>query len=145
MNFATIEESIINELKAQVAYLRTVETYAGQLEDDIETLPVRFPAAYVAYGGSDFAAGAVGGSGHRETCSFTVFICARNLKGQKEARKTAQGAYDAVKDALDALVNSTFGLDISPLAPARTMLLFASGTMAVYAVEFRTGFEREAT
>lgn len=143
MDFETIEDSIVAELKAQVAYLKTVETYAGQLEEDIDTLPLRFPAAYVAYGGSDFSPGAVGGPDHQETCTLSVFVCARNMKGQKAARKETQGAYDIVTDVLGALANKTFGLDIWPLAPVRTTLLHAGRETAVYAVDFRTSFERD--
>jgi phage gp37-like protein len=141
MDFETIEDSIINELKTQVSYLKTVETYAGQLEQDIEGMPVRFPAAYVAYDGSNFFPGDVGGPGPRETCTFSVFVCARNLKGQKEARKEPGGAYDMVKDLLAALVNKNFGLDIEPVRPMRVSLLFAGKETAIYSLAFITGFE----
>jgi len=141
MDFETIEDAIIEELKSQVAYLKTVETYAGQLEADVETLPLRFPAAYVAYGGSNFSAGAVG-AGHREAAAFSVFVCARSLRGQERARKEAGGAYDAVKDVVSALADRTFGLEIEPLRPVRASLLFAGRETAAYALEFMTGFER---
>jgi phage gp37-like protein len=141
MDFETIEDSIIAELKAQIPYLRSVETYAGQLEDEIEALPLRFPAAYVAYGGSDFAPGEAGSAGRREACAFSVLVGARSLKGQEKARKEAGGAYDAVRDVLAALADKDFGLGIEPLAPMRTSLLFAGRETAVYAVEFRTAFE----
>lgn len=141
MDFETIEDGIIAEITAQVPYLKTVETYAGQLEEDIDTLPLRFPAAYIAYGGSDFAPGGVGGPGQRETCAFSVLVCAKSLKGQEKARKQTGGAYDAVRDVLTALVDKDFGLDIEPLAPVRTGLLFAGRETAVYSVEFRTAFE----
>ncbi len=141
MDFESIEDSIITELKTQITYLKTVETYAGQLEQDIESMPVRFPAAYVAYDGSNFFPGDVGGPGPRETCTFSVFVCAKNLKGQEEARKETGGAYDMVKDVLAALVNKNFGLDIEPVRPMRVSLLFAGRETATYSLAFITGFE----
>lgn len=142
MDFETIEDAVIAEIKAQVAYLKTVETYAGQLERDIETTPLRFPAAYVSYGGSGFSPGDVGSSGHEETVDFSVFICARHLGGQDKARKEAQGAYDIVKDVLAALSDNTLGLDIEPITPMRASLLFSGHETAVYEVSFATKFQR---
>jgi phage gp37-like protein len=141
MDFESIEDSIITELKAQVPYLKTVETYAGQLEQDIEALPVRFPAAYVAYGGSSFAQGDLGSASHRETAAFTVFVCAGDLRGAEAARKGEQGAYEAVRDVLGALINNDFDLETDMLRPVRVSLLFAGGQTAVYAVELMTEFE----
>jgi phage gp37-like protein len=142
MDFETIEDAIIAELKAQVAYLKTVETYAGQIDRELDGLPVRFPAAYVAYGGSNFSPGDVGSSGHGESVVFSVFVCARHLGGQDKARKEAQGAYDTAKDVLAALSNKDLGLDIEPLMPVRASFLYSGRDTAVYKVEFSTGFQR---
>jgi phage gp37-like protein len=142
MDFETIEDAVIAELKAQVAYLKTVETYAGQLEREMDGRPVRFPAAYVSYGGSQFAHGDAGRANHLEVVGFSVYVCARDLGGQDKARKEAQGAYDMVKDVLSALSNKDLGLDIEPLTPVRASLLFAGRETAVYTVEFSTEFER---
>ncbi|MFZ5998054.1 MAG: phage protein Gp37, partial [Nitrospirota bacterium] len=70
MTFEDIEDKIIADLKTLA--FKTVETYAGQLEQDIESLPIMFPAAYVIYGGSDFEW--VDGPNHNESCEFTVLI-----------------------------------------------------------------------
>jgi phage gp37-like protein len=142
MDFETIEDAIIAELKAQVAYLKTVETYAGQIDRELDGLPVRFPAAYVSFGGSGFSPGDVGASGHREAVDFSVLVCARHLGGQDKARKETGGAYDVVKDVLAALANKNLGLDIEPIMPVRASLLFAGRETAVYEVEFSTEFQR---
>lgn len=142
MDFETIEDAIIAELKAQVAYLKTVETYAGQIDRELDGLPVRFPAAYVAYGGSNFSPGDLGSSGHGEVVTFSILVCARHLGGQDKARKDAQGAYDIVKDVLAALSNKDLALDIEPIMPLRVSFLFSDGETAVYRVELSTGFQR---
>lgn len=139
MDFEQVEGKIIAELKLKVTYLRTVETYAGQLEGDIKNLPVKFPAAFVVYGGSEFKP--VDGPNHREQAEFTVIVCAKNLRGGEKARKDAHGAYAMVKDVLAALTNRDFGLDLERLRPVRAALVFAGVGIAVYGVDFQTGFD----
>lgn len=144
MDFKTIEDAIISELKTSVPYLKAVETYAGQLDRDIASLPVRFPAAFVAYEGSNFSAGDLGSSGH-ESCTFSIFVCARDLRGRGETLKGAapgdKGAYDAVNDIVEALEYKSLGLNIEPLKPMRASLLFAGAEVVAYSLAFVTGFE----
>jgi phage gp37-like protein len=140
MDFEQIEDAIINELKTNIAYLKTVETYAGQLEGSLERLPVGFPAVFVVYSGSGYSA--VDGMYHEEKVEFSVLVAARDLKGGEAARKDAHGAYGIVKDVLAVLTNKTFGLDMERLRPVRTQLVFANRTVAVYGIDFRTGFDK---
>jgi|Deesub1362A_J573_1020465.scaffolds.fasta_scaffold00740_18 phage gp37-like protein len=145
MNFEYIEDSIIDALKTAMPYLRTVETYAGQLEDEIERLPVRFPAAYVVYGGSSF--NWIDGPNHQETVEFSVLVAAKNLRGNRAVRKGGsapddRGAYDLINDVLAALTNKTFGLEIERLKPLRVSLVFISRVIAVYGIDFQTSFDR---
>lgn len=139
MDFEQIEDKIIEEIKARVTYIKTVETYAGQLQGDIARLPVNLPAAFVLYGGSEFEL--VDGPNHREQPTFSIALCASNLRGRAEGRKGGQGAYDMVKDVLRALVNKDFGLDIERLRPLRVQLLFANATMTIYGVDLVAGFD----
>lgn len=139
MEFEQIEDRIIEELKKRVSYLETVETYAGQLQGEIASLPVKLPAAFVIYGGSEFEP--VDGPNHREQPTFSVALCASNLRGRAEGRKDDKGAYDLVKDALRALTNKDFGLDIERLRPVRVQLLIANETMTMYGIDLMAGFD----
>ncbi len=139
MDFEQIEDAIINEVRTRVPYLRTVETYAGQLEDDISKLPVRFPAVFIAYGGSDFSW--LDGPSYQEKATFSALLCAKSLRGQEAARKEPQGAYSLIRDVLAALTNRDFGLGIERLSPTRASLVFVSGTLAVYGIDFQTSFD----
>jgi phage gp37-like protein len=139
MDFEQIEDAIINGLKSGVSYLRTVETYAGQLEGDIGKLTIRFPAALVAYGGSGFKR--VDGPNHQESVDFSVLVAAKDLRGSEEAKKKSQGAYDLVKDVLAALTNRSFGLDIERLRPVRVSLVYIGRGVAVYGMDFQTSFD----
>ena len=50
MIFDDIENAIIEEVKTGMTDVKTVESYAGQMElaDDIEKLPITFPAVFVS-------------------------------------------------------------------------------------------------
>ena len=54
MDFEQIENKIVEQLKAGITYAKTIETYAGQLETNINELPIQFPAIYTVYAGSQF-------------------------------------------------------------------------------------------
>ena len=140
MTFEIIEDKIIEKLK-ELPALKTCETYAGQMEGEIERLPVRFPAVFVVYGGSSFEW--VDGPNHREIVDFSVMACAKDLRGNEAMRKEEGGAYGLVNDVLEKLTNEDFGLDIERLRPVKVSLVFISKIMAVYGIDFQTGFDRE--
>jgi phage gp37-like protein len=143
MDFETIEDKIISTLKGEVNHLRTVETYAGQPEGEIEKMPVRFPAAFVIYGGSSFEW--ADGRNHKEAVTFRVLVAARSLRSDAASRKGSDipgdvGAYEMVKNVLTALTNKDFGLDIEMMRPLSTSLVLVRGGVAVYRVDFQTSF-----
>lgn len=136
--FQDIEEAIIGALKASIPAIKTVESWAGQVT--LDTLPLRLPAAFVAYGGSGFSA--VDGPTHRESAEFTVIVAARSMRGDGSERTASQGAYALVQEVLSTLTNEDFGyVEIERLSPARVALLSASGGAAVYGITFQTGFD----
>jgi phage gp37-like protein len=144
MDFEQIEDSIMDALKKDLPYLKSVETYAGQIEAEIEKLPLRSPAAYVVYGGSDL--GWVDGPNYHEKVTFNVLLVTKDLRGNKAARKGGSapgdiGAYQLIKGVLDTLTNRNFDLDIERLQPVRVSLVFMGRTTAVYGIGFQTGFD----
>jgi phage gp37-like protein len=144
MDFEQVEDRIIEKLRDEVSYLRTVETYAGQLEEEIAKLPVLFPSAYVVYGGSTI--NRVDGPTHQETVEFSVLVAAKNMRGGEALRKGSpatggQGVYGMVKDVLKALTNEDFGLDMERLRPLRVSPVFVGKTMAIYGIDFQSSFD----
>jgi phage gp37-like protein len=140
-DFEKVEDAIIERLRDQVPTLRTVETYAGQLEVDLRRLPFRLPAGFVLYGGSDYSP--VDGPNHLERAFFTVYLAARSLRGQEDARKGDEGAYALVKAVLKALVNRNFGLPIEALRPMALRLQMATETLVLYALDLQTEFDTQ--
>jgi phage gp37-like protein len=138
-SFKDIEDGLLAALRENMPYLRTVKTYAGELEADIESLPVKFPAAFVVYGGSDFDL--IDGPGHQESATFSVLAAARSLRSEERARKKDHGAYDIITDVKAALTNRRLGLDMEKLRPFRTSLVYAGRTVVVYGIDFGTSFD----
>lgn len=139
MDFESIEDGIIAELKSKLPYVRSVEPYAGQLEADIEKLPISFPAIFVAYGES--ALEWVDGPNFNEVPRFSVLVAAKNLKGNKAVRKDDGGCYQMIKDVLKTLTNNKLNLEMEKLQPVRVSLVFISKSIAIYGVDFQTNFD----
>ena len=133
MTYAEIEEAVIDALKGNVPGLRSVEPYAGQLEDEIKELAVRLPAAFVVHGGSEFRW--VDGATFRENVEFSVLI-ARRVTG------TDGAAQALMEEALEALCYLNAGDGAERLMPVRAELLFTNRLIAVNAIEFSTAFDR---
>ena len=140
MDFEQVENRIVATLKANIPYAKTVETYAGQLESNIEELPISFPAIYIMYAGSNFEW--VDGRSQCELCTFGVVVVAKNLKGKEALRKDVQGCYQMIKDVLVNITNKKFGLDIALMKPVGVSLLFVSKIIAAYNIEFQTSFDK---
>ncbi len=140
MTFETIEEAIINRLRADMPYARVVESYAGQLENDVSVMMAGFPAVYVVYNGSDYDW--VDAVTHNEAVEFSVIVAAKNLKGNKEARKNDYGCYQMINDVIQSLTNQTFGLEIEKLRPVKVSLVGASKSVSIYGIDYQTNFDR---
>ncbi|MBI5634860.1 MAG: DUF1834 family protein [Nitrospirae bacterium] len=140
MDFEQVEDAIIAEIQTAMPDLGTCETYAGQLEGDLNNLAITYPAVFVSYGGSmlDW----IDMINFNEAVVFNLLVCAENLRGQEAARKdTDTGAYKMIRDVLTALTNKDLGLSIEKLKPVKVSLLFITKSIAVYGIEFQTNFD----
>ena len=132
MTYAGIEEAVIGALKKNVPGLRSVEPYAGQLEEEVEKLAMRFPSAYVVHGGSEFSW--VDGSSYRERLDVSVLVVQRAARGS-----TDRSVLEAV---FEALAHLSPGGQAERLVPVSSTLLFTNRLITVHALEFRSAFDR---
>lgn len=143
MDFTDIETAIKGRITTQLTYAKLVETYAGQLEADMDKLPTSFPAVFVAYRDSTLTW--VDGRSFNDTPVFSVIVASRDLRGPKDLRAGEYGCYRMIKDVLAAISNETFGLSMLPMAPVKVSLIFISRTMAAYGIDFQTNFDTSFT
>lgn len=142
MDFEVIEDAIKTAIRADMAYVGTVETYAGLLEGEIKELAMPFPAVFVSYRGSAFKW--VDGRSFNDAAEFSVIVAAKDLRGSEDLRKGRHGCYRMIKDVLTSVANQRFGLAaIEPLKPVKVSLIFNSKTTAAYAIYFHTNFDTD--
>lgn len=139
MDFETVEDKIVETVKAGIPYLRTVLTYAGDIKKDIAGFSMPLPAVLVSYVRSDFESS--GDPDFEETVVFEILAVSRNLKGPEALRKGAESSYAILKDVLLCLANQDMGLQIERLRPKKVALITADKSTAVYAVTFKTAFD----
>lgn len=134
-----IEDAIIDAVEAiDAVTIRTVKTYQGELEEkDIRRLTAQFPAVYVVYGGSDYAAH---GDRKIERMVYHLIVCDKSLRIEEEARRGGAGnpgTYAMLHAVRDALCGSQAGLsNLTPMALiSETPVWFGDG-LSIYAAEY---------
>lgn len=133
-----IEDAIIAAIREALPDVKTVESYAGQLESDLPKLTSRMPAVFVLYGGDVITRDGYGDATH--ALRFTTMVACKDLRGKRQARTKDGGAYEIIAGVEAALTDSALGLVIDSLTAQRTDLVFASGSVVVYGIEWQTGY-----
>lgn len=132
MNLHEIETGILDALDGSVPSLMGASPYAGEFEEVAERLPMRLPAAYVLYGGSEFSR--LDGYDTEERAVFTVLLACGATSGSK-------GVYALLPEVLGALANNDLGLDMEPLNPEKITLVHGTEGLLVYGIKFTAGFD----
>ncbi len=153
---AEIELAIQSRLREGLGRLvRSVETYAGELDDDLGDIVRALPAAWVTFGGIQSTAP------HntrkdlwRAHGLFVVLVGAYDLSPEHARRGRPQhpgqpvGSYGLVRAVRRLLTWQDMGLPIGQLEPTRVRVMFngavSKHALSVYACEFRTSWLEEA-
>lgn len=153
-----IEQAIIEHItlaaKAPALGYRLpeVESYAGELDDDLVQAVRRFPAVWVAFGGA--AEPKPYGTSKTKwlvSCTFVVMVGARNIQRSSASRLgnvNEPGAYQISDHVQQMLLMQDFGLEITPLQPKSVRLLMnarlGNEPVAVLAQEWGTQYLLQA-
>ncbi|MDP2786608.1 MAG: DUF1834 family protein [Pseudomonadota bacterium] len=157
---AAIEDAILAHLAAARPSLPykivEMDSYAGQLDEQLDQVIRRMPAVWVAFAGAARPK-PVGTSKtrFRVDATFAVMHGARNPRGEKFTRHSLEvggqitevGAYRILQDVGALLLRQDFaasGLEIEPLSPGKITTLYntrlANQAMAVFAQEWHTAW-----
>src|SRR5262249_41237577 len=119
VNIFDIEDAILAVLRADPtmsAYLHTIESYQGQLDEEL-TLPHLFPAAFVMFVGGEYRP--LTNVEQEGDLVSSVLLCDATLRGNQAARRGDSGypgTYRMLLDLRKVLVGQTFGwTDFPPL------------------------------
>jgi len=137
-----IETAICARLRAQIPYLRACASLADFLArdlEDLETIALQLPAAYVAYEGGEYEH-LVSGVQDR-TMLFAVLAVVANYRGEESVRHgmgAEKGAYDLLEDIRAALSDQDCGIAMDPLLPIREGAIDGNDALQIYGITFRT-------
>ena len=135
MTYEDLEDKIIARVKDQVRKLKSVEAYAGQLEQEIEQLAVQVPAAFVVHLGSKFKW--VDGSTYMESPEVGVLLV------QRVSPSTGKASRAVLESTTEALTHQTLGLDMERLMPVHQELVFTNTRIEVRSIRFQCSFDRD--
>lgn len=135
MDITTIQNAMVEALRAQLRWLGTVEPYAGNLAKDIGSMAVRYPAVFVMYEASE--GHALDALSPQEVVRLRVLVASRDFKAQ--GRDGRAGAHNVLSEVKRVLAGSDLGLGIARLEVVSTSLVQADRQGLIYAIEFGTG------
>lgn len=143
-----IELAIVERLRAVVRPYQglQVESYAGELDDELFTWVRTLPAIWVTFGQAQEVK-RTGARSFKVSGTFEVLSAQRALNENERRLKPGAagysvGVYQMVEDNKLALVNQTLGLEIQPITPGAIRPVMKSMVnrdgIAVYSQEFKT-------
>ncbi|MDD3582336.1 MAG: DUF1834 family protein [Desulfobacca sp.] len=138
-NYTTkdIEDAILVALAGRLgSYVKTIESYQGQLEADLEKFPWRLPASLVMLRETRVEKATT--HTYDLNLTFTVIVADRNLRGNREGRLSNVGIYRMLEDVRGALWDQDLGLEINPLTLVKEEALLNNRQMAVFAADYQT-------
>jgi len=138
-----IEDAIISEIQGSSigVYCKKVESYAGQLEEDIGRTIILYPAVFVMFSRSN--ARMLTGIEYEKSVTFTLFVVSKSLKSNTEARKDDYGTYRMLDDLEALLVGNQLGLQIEPLSLVSEDAILTTKQFSIYAAEYKVSFVTE--
>lgn len=147
-----IEDAIIQTLKSAsaLAYLKSVDSYGGQLDDDLGKVIRSFPAVWIVYAGSGKPT-KLGAEKWKVPATFAVMVGARNVRNEAATSKGSAvevGTYQMLEHVRTLLLNNDFGLPIERLQPGAVRTLYntkiSGQALSVFSQEWMTAYVEKA-
>jgi len=143
---AEIEDALVARIKT-LQYVRAVESYGGQLDDEtFEVLRV-VPAIWVTFGGSSKPEQS-GPKKFLTPATFVVMCAARSVRNERSTRHGGPGnevgVYQMLEDVRQLLLMQDLGLAIDHFRPGAVRTLYNTrlrgSALAVFAQEWHTKY-----
>jgi len=145
-----IENAIVTALDADPinTYAKTIESYDGQLEQEIGKTLLILPAVLPVFAGDRFTEASGSNTVYNRICDWDVLVAFRNLRGESATRRGVSGAseigiYEALDDVRSKLVGENLGLEIEPFRILWRRRILASARAFIYSVRIQTQMDYE--
>ncbi len=131
-----VEDAIIVALKAGMTYLKTCESYGGQLEDALSRYAGPLPAVFVEYDSRRFEGEDAEVQLFSTPWAFTIYVVTSGLYNEEQSRRGTSGCYEMLEDVKTALAGKTAGLlEFLPFKPAGEQIVMNDGRAVAYALQ----------
>jgi phage gp37-like protein len=133
-----IEALVIAKLTADVAAAKSVQPYAGQLDDVVEGRLVKgFPLLAVLFVGD--APEQIDGPNYHMPTDFAVLAVAHTLRGPEDTRV---GAGLMVRAARASLVNARLASNLECVLPGPASTLYSTPTVTAIQMAFSVAWDQ---
>jgi len=136
-HLADLEDALLNRIREQLPYLAEVDSYQGQIDEDLQIRGVRFPAVLALL--EDQSGEQLSKTTTGLTPTFRLLVCCRNLRGEQAARRENYGVYQILDDLKDALIGQKLGLDIDGLVFIKEESTLIRKDNVVYSASYALG------
>lgn len=149
------EQAIIARLRDGMGRLvRSVDSYAGEMDEDIGLIIRAFPAAWVTFGGiTDSTPFGISRRNYKTTGQFVIIVGQRSVRSERASRiggpgPDEPGTYVLVRAVRRLLAQQDMGLPINPLRAGKVRTLYNTvakeEAFSVFACEFATDWIEES-
>ncbi|UXC35158.1 DUF1834 family protein [Cupriavidus gilardii] len=149
-----VELAMVDRLRRGLGRMvSSVETYGGELDDEIGEVVRRFPAAWVTFGGVREARWTgTSKQAWKDEALFAVMVGARSLRNEQAARhggvsKHEVGTNQLIYAVRRLLAQQDLGLPIRELVPGRVRtlrhIIVSRESFSCFALEFHTAWTEE--
>lgn len=132
-----IEDAMINQIK-DLGVFKKVAPYSGDIEDVLTKVRL-WPSAFVVYTGSMVIEET--NATYEKEMFFTVLVCAKDLRGEVEARRETQGLYElleAIHSKLAGKTGEELGLSgLKYIEPREDRLIYMDKGRVIFGFEFQ--------
>jgi phage gp37-like protein len=146
---AQIEDAMITAIQSAptMKYLRAVDSYGGQFDDESFDVIRVLPAVWVTFAGTG-KPHKTGAQHFLTPAKFAVMCCARSIRSEKTTRHNGPngevGVYQMLEDVKAVLLMQDLGLPIDYFQPGAITTLYNTrhrqNGLAVFAQEWHTKF-----
>lgn len=137
-DFLDVQQLVIAKLAADVTAAKSVQSYAGQLDDVVEGRLVKgFPLLAVLFAGDDPEQ--IDGPNYHMPTDFTVLVVAHTMRGAEDTRASAGEILRATRDSL---VNARLAPNLECVIPGPASTLYSTPTVTAIQAAFSVGMDQ---